>query len=376
MKILVAGDFCQRYRTDKAIKNREYGVLFDSIKPIVESADFSIVNFEFPIVPVGVQPKPIPKCGPNLLGTIEAIDAIKYAGFKCCTLANNHILDQGEECCIATKTLLEEAGLFTVGAGTNLSEAKEVLYKKIGIESIAIINCCEHEFSIATDSTAGANPLNPIQQYYTIREAHEKADYVLVIVHGGHEHYQLPSTRMQEIYRFFIEAGADAVVNGHQHCYSGYEEYKGKVIIYGLGNLCFDSPQKVNDPWNEGYMAMLEFESGKVKINQLLPYVQCNENIGVYLLDKKEFNNRINEINEIIKSSQRLKDAEDNYYALFSNHILNLYQPYENRFLKRLFKKGLLPSLVSKKRLLAIWNFIECEAHRDKQLFAFKKLVK
>ena len=251
-----------------------------------------------------------------------------------------------------------------------------MLYKKIGIESIAIINCCEHEFSIATDSTAGANPLNPIQQYYTIREAHEKADYVLVIVHGGHEHYQLPSTRMQEIYRFFIEAGADAVVNGHQHCYSGYEEYKGKVIIYGLGNLCFDSPQKVNDPWNEGYMAMLEFESGKVKINQLLPYVQCNENIGVYLLDKKEFNNRINEINEIIKSSQRLKDAEDNYYALFSNHILNLYQPYENRFLKRLFKKGLLPSLVSKKRLLAIWNFIECEAHRDKQLFAFKKLVK
>lgn len=52
-------------------------------------------------------------------------------------------------------------------------------------------------------------------------------------MHGGHEHYQLPSLRMQETYRFFIDAGADVVVNHHQHCFSGYEIYNNKYIFMG-----------------------------------------------------------------------------------------------------------------------------------------------
>jgi poly-gamma-glutamate synthesis protein (capsule biosynthesis protein) len=121
-----------------------------------------------------------------------------------------------------------------VGGGTNLQEASKILYKKIDEKVLALINCCENEFSIATEVTAGSNPLNPIQQYYAIQEAKSKADYVLVIVHGGHELWQLPSPRMQETYRFFIDAGADAVVNHHQHCYSGYEIYKKKPYILNL----------------------------------------------------------------------------------------------------------------------------------------------
>ena len=134
-----------------------------------------------------------------------------------------------------------------------------ILYKEIGDKKLAVINCCEHEFSIATETTAGSNPLNPISQYYAIKEAKEKADYVLVIVHGGHEHYQLPSTRMQETYRFFIDVGADAVVNHHQHCYSGYEYYNGKPIMYGLGNFCFDEGLKKTKQWHEGYIVEISF---------------------------------------------------------------------------------------------------------------------
>lgn len=166
-------------------------------------------------------------------GQHAAVDAVKYAGFDVCTLANNHILDYGTTCCLDTKRLLEEDGIKTVGIGENLSRAADILYLKKENETLAIINCCEHEFSIATEETAGANPLNPIQQYYKIQEARQSADYVLVIVHGGHEYYQLPSPRMKETYRFFIDAGADAVINHHQHCYSGYEEYKGKPIFMG-----------------------------------------------------------------------------------------------------------------------------------------------
>ena len=74
-----------------------------------------------------------------------------------------------------------------VGVGRNLKEAEKVLYLEKDGKTIAVINCCEHEFSLATETEAGANPLNPVRQFYAIQEAKKKANYVLVIVHGGHE---------------------------------------------------------------------------------------------------------------------------------------------------------------------------------------------
>ena len=224
MNVLIAGDFCDRYRISDLIARGNYASLFDDIKYLTEQADVSIINFEFPIVlHAGV---PITKSGPTLQGQPAAVDAVKYAGFNVCTLANNHILDQGTKCCIETRELLENAGIKTVGIGKNSAEAATVLYinqKEKG--TLAIVNCCEHEFSIATATTAGANPLNPIQQYYNIQEARTKADYVLVIVHGGHEHYALPSPRMKETYRFFIDTGAISLFERrfHQFILSGME---------------------------------------------------------------------------------------------------------------------------------------------------------
>lgn len=126
MKILIAGDFCQRFRTIKKIEDKEFSSMFDAIKPIVNECDVKIVNFEFPIVVE--KSKPIKKIGPTLKGTINAVDAIKYAGFNVCTLANNHILDQGDSCCIETKNLLEKNGVSTVGVGSNLNDAGNILY--------------------------------------------------------------------------------------------------------------------------------------------------------------------------------------------------------------------------------------------------------
>lgn len=376
MKILIAGDFCQKNRVDTVIRNQQYDLLFGDIQQFVNSADYSIVNFEFPIVVNAKEIQPIKKNGPNLRGTIDAIGAIKYAGFRCCTLANNHILDQGGECCVNTKKKLESSGIDTVGCGNNIEEAKQILYKTILNKRVAIINCCEHEFSIATKENAGANPLNPINQYYDIEEAQKKADYVLVIVHGGHELFQLPSPRMQEVYRFFIDAGADAVVNGHQHCFSGYEFYNGKPIIYGLGNLCFDNPKKKHDIWNEGYMVELEFLDNNISL-KLHPYTQCDDNLGVHMLKNREsFDEKIAELNNIISSGEALKEAIDDYYKSTEGKYIIIHEPYNNKWLKKLYSYHLLPSFISKKRMLKMLNFIECESQRDRHIAAIKDKLK
>lgn len=198
-----------------------------------------------------------------------------------------------------------------------MKEASRILYKDIKGVKFAIINCCEHEFSIATDKKGGSNPLNPIQQYYAIQEAKKQADKIIVIVHGGHELYQLPSLRMKETYRFFVDAGADAVINHHQHCYSGYEVYEGKPIFYGLGNFCFDWKGKRNSIWNYGYMVKLSFNNDNIEY-EVIPYCQGNEKPGLEVLtNKEEFLISISELNKVIANDVQLKEK----HFLFMNPL-------------------------------------------------------
>ena len=362
MKVLIAGDFAPCARLAKQIENRKFSEVFpEDIREVIKSADFSFVNFESPVVDEGY--KPIPKCGPNLRCTPEASEAVRYAGFTGVTMANNHILDFGAEGLRRFVKCCHNQGLNVVGVGENLHDAEKVLYLEKDGKKLAIINSCEHEFSIATESEAGANPLNTIRQYYAIQEAKKQADYVLVIVHGGHEHFQLPSPRMQETYRFFIDAGADAVVNHHQHCYSGYEVYNSKPIFYGLGNFCFDEEGGRNSIWNEGYMVILSFDMQKI-MYEMIPYTQCNEKASVQIVkDRTHFDESIDNLNAIIQDSENLKKEVDKYYRTTTSGMLLMHQPYENRILNKLYRMHLLPSLVSRKKYLMLLNYIYCEAH-------------
>lgn len=374
MNILIAGDFAPRARLTQQIEKRNFGDVFsENLRKIIKSADFSFVNFESPIVEDSF--RPITKCGPNLCCKAEAAEAVKYSGFSCVTMANNHILDYGVKGLRKTVECCESQGLGIVGVGNNLKEAEKVLYLSKNNKMLAVINCCEHEFSIATDKEAGANPLNPIRQFYLIKEAKKQADYVLVIVHGGHEHYQLPSPRMQETYRFFIDAGADAVVNHHQHCYSGYEIYKEKPIFYGLGNFCFDEEGMRNCSWNEGYMVMIVFTADGIAF-ELHPYTQCDKGAKVTLImDKAAFLKEIDKLNSIIRNHTLLKKECDKYYMATTNFYNTMLQPYENRFLNKLFRMGLLPSVISKRKKTWMLNNINCESHHDRFVFALKQII-
>lgn len=370
MKILVAGDFCPQYRVAEKFEEGKYKAVLCEIRDIVSNADYSLVNFECPVTK-GSE-RPIEKCGPNLQCSEKGLEAVKWAGFNCVTLANNHFLDYGSEGVENTLKLCEKYGIETVGGGKNLQEASKILYTEIEDKTLAIINCCEHEFSIATEDTAGSNPLNPIQQYYAIKEAKTKADYVLIIVHGGHEHHQLPSPRMQETYRFFVEAGADAVVNHHQHCYSGYEIYNEKPIFYGLGNFCFDDPNVSDGIWTEGLIICLNFEDTSVSFS-IHPYTQCNREASVRLLEADTYEARIRELNSIIVNESELKKETNCFYDIREDYYSDIFEPIRWRYFLGAKHRKWLPSLISKKRFLEASNYVMCESHRDILLHSFFK---
>ncbi len=373
MRVLIAGDYCPRERVANAFEKGDFKAAFGAVKPLIESADYSLVNLECSVTS-GLE-KPIVKLGDTLRCSEKGIEAIKWAGFKCLTLANNHFYDYGEDGVSNTLKICKKHELDIVGGGMNLESASSTLYKRIGDSSLAIINCCEHEFSIATDSSAGSNPLNPIRQFRAIQQAKKDADYVIVVVHGGHEHFQLPSPRMVDTYRFFIDAGADAVVNHHQHCFSGYEVYKDKPIFYGLGNLCFDGKKGRGRKWNFGYLIVIDFQNDGIDY-ELYPYNQCDKEPTVTILPRDSFNDELDRLNTIILNRDMLIRSVDEYYSRRSIGYSNIFEPFSNRIFKYLRCHNILPSLTTNRRILSANNYILCESHRDLLAWWLRNRVK
>lgn len=366
MKIIVAGDFCPNKRVSELINNNNWKDVLSDLEPLIKSADLSVLNFECPIADENY--KPIIKQGPNLKCSKTSIDMIKATGFNLVTLANNHFFDFGEAGVVNTLQKLRSKYIDTVGGGMNLKEASNIYYfEKNGIKT-AIINCCEHEFSIATEKTAGANPLNPIKQWYEINEAKKKADYIIMIVHGGHEHYDLPSPRMKELYHFFVDAGANVVINHHQHCFSGYEVYNNSPIFYGLGNLCFDGNRNGGSRiWNEGYIVELDLKVNNINY-KIHPYIQCAEEVKVKWMNEVEkqiFNDKINILNSIIINDDDLQHRHKQFCnSKYQEFELSL-TPYNKRLFTGLWRRKLLPSFMPANRILSLANKLNCESHRD-----------
>lgn len=369
IKILICGDFAPNRRIANLIELGDYS-FFDEVKPIAEHADYAILNLETPVVEDNSFASPIIKSGPIIKCSPNAMDAVVWAGFNCITLANNHCFDYGQKGIEYTLKHSERVGLEYVGAGRDINEAQSILIKEINNEKIAIINYCEHEFNIATETHGGGNPLNPVLNYYDIKRARKEADYVIVIIHGGTEDYQLPTPRMVDNYRFFIDCGADAVINGHQHCYGGYEIYKSKPIFYGLGNFCFDSfTPEYKKEWTEGYMVELSLVNKDLITFDTVPYVQCAVSPKVKIMkDNEYFYKHLNSLNEIIENPLML-EKEFCKMAKKENRFYYL-SPYSNKYIGWLKTHKLLPRFIEKRlltlrQIINIDGMLRCESHID-----------
>lgn len=362
MKVVIAGDFAPKDRLGTEVNSSKRDLILSKIKPILMDHDYSIVNLEAPIVSA---PSQIP-VKLNLSANDNSVVCLKNAGFQCATLANNHLRDYLNDGVTNTLHVLDKYQLDHVGGGKDLKDAQKVLYKEINGEVLSVINVCEHEFSIATDKRPGAAPLDLVQLFYNINEARNKAKYVILIIHGGHEHYQLPSPRMKTTYRCLIDMGADVIVNHHQHCFSGYEIYHDKPIFYGIGNFCFDWSGKRNSIWNEGFMVSLDFSS-KISI-ALIPFIQCNDHVSVEPMNENQqqsFYGKIEELNNIIQDDTLLQSHFSDLILRKSFQFDLALSPYTNRYLKSLCRRGAIPSFKSKEKQFFLYNYINCESHRD-----------
>ena len=338
--------------------------LSPEFKTILSESFLKIVNLECPLT---TSDSPIKKSGPPLKADPSYINLLTNAGFNIAALANNHILDYGSEGLIDTVNICRKNNISTVGAGKNITEASETLYVNSEGLKIGIINFCESEFSIAGSDTAGANPAEPVNAFYKINEASKKSDYVLVIFHGGHEYFNLPSLRIKKLFHYFADCGADAVIGHHPHRIGGHEIYNGKPLFYSLGNFLFDERNEP-DFWYEGIGVNLKISEHKTNGFDIHSFYQCKEEPVIKLMDEKDESKmrlELDSLNDIIKDDNELEKNWKAFANKFSDNIVKNIMNM-NKAERLLYKKNIMKnSLINEEHLLNILNLSRCESLRD-----------
>ena len=238
LEILIGADVVPTASNLGAFQTSAPQLLFGGLDALWNGADMRVFNLETPLADVASAEN---KCGPHLLAPTKCVEGIASLNPTGVCLCNNHILDHGAAGLAATKAALKAKHVAVFGAGEDTDEAdKPYIFVKHGVR-IAVYAVCEHEFSCATERTAGANPLDLVNLSDRIRDIKSNCDRLIVLYHGGREHYAYPSPELQKTCRKIADCGASLVVCQHSHCVGSAERWNGATIVYGQGNFIFDA---------------------------------------------------------------------------------------------------------------------------------------
>ena len=359
------GDFCPWLRIESEFKNNNWQPLFESVQPFFKQNDLNVLDLECPLT---ISNSGIKKTGPHIKAHPDTAVILNHLNCELVATANNHFKDYGWEGMQETYTALKKNNISWFGSGANFNEASKTFFWKKDDTTIAFINVAENEWTTTFDNEPGCHPIDLPNVFNQIQEAKKSADFIVVIAHGGHEHYELPSPRMKKWYRFFVDAGASAVIAHHTHIISGYETYKDAPIFYSLGNFCFDWQGLRNLPWNKGMIVRLNFEKGKPVTSEMEFVAHNSDKPGVFLLKDEEKTNlqsHLLGLNAIIADDEKLQHEFDKYVLTWKPVMNTWFQPYKGKIMAGLYKRGLLPSIITKNKKLLFTNLIRCEAHRD-----------
>lgn len=348
-------------------------LLGDDLLDIIKSADLSVFNLETPLAD---SETPIMKCGPNLSAPTSCAAGLRAINPGVFALANNHIMDQGEAGLCTTLSALNEVCSPCFGAGACLAEARQPYLIKVDNITVGILACVEHEFSVAGEETSGANPFDPLETLGDICELKRECDYLIILYHGGKEHYRYPSPMLQRRCRAMVRAGADLVLCQHSHCVGCEERWFDGTIVYGQGNFLFDLSD--DECWQTGLLVRVELndrvEVSYVPVKKDGPRVRLAEDDDARTIIEG-FRLRSEEI-----SCQGFVEERYRAFALESvDSYLNGFVPWIHtlpfRIANRLCGRKLVQRSTDTTHLLAELNHIECEAHRELFIAGLKELL-
>ena len=375
IKILIGADIVPTNSNTKFfIEGNVEHLLGNELQSLFEEADYTILNLETPLTD---ERNEIVKAGPCLIAPTKCINGLKKINSHFYTLANNHILDQGEQGLESTIRCFKENGIEYSGAGKNIDEAKRAFVKDINGIKIGIYCCAEHEFSIAGEKKYGANPYDCLYSFDHVSDLKKSADIVIVLFHGGKEHYRYPSPELQRIFRKFSEVGADFVVAQHTHCVGCIEDFNGSCLVYGQGNFLFDNSN--SEYWKTSFLLEIVIDDNKSWEYNIIP---CEKELETVRLAKEATRDDI--INSLEKRNQEILKPGfiEKRYSEYADEMRKEYfirllgkigrNPIV-RILNKITNYKLLDYFYSDTFLPVVENCFGCEAHRELATYVMKR---
>jgi poly-gamma-glutamate capsule biosynthesis protein CapA/YwtB (metallophosphatase superfamily) len=230
---------------------------------ILAAADIRVANLECVVASGGRAEASKPwtfRAHPRAVAILKRhLDAV--------SLANNHSGDYGPEAFNEMLDLLGRAKIGVFGGGRNLAEAHAPLIVERKGLRIALLGYDEvfpRSFEADTDKPGVAwSEDEQVRRDIAAARNVYHADLVISFMHWGIEHEPLADARQRALARVMIDAGADAVIGSHPHVTQDVETYRGKPIVYSLGNFVFDG---FSDEDNiTGWLLRLELDRDGVR---------------------------------------------------------------------------------------------------------------
>lgn len=230
------------------LENGVKGFLSDKVYEQLHNADLTFINEEFPFSDRG-SPEP----GKEYTYRVppERVQCFLDMGVDVVSISNNHILDYGQEALLDTFDVLDNAGIDYIGAGKDLTRAKQLIIKEVNGKKIGFLAASRVVPSwewYALDETASSAARPGVFTAYDdtalceeIAKADSICDFVIVYAHWGIERQETASEYQRIMAKHFIDSGADLVVGSHPHVMQGVEFYKDVPIVYSMGNFLFSN---------------------------------------------------------------------------------------------------------------------------------------
>lgn len=215
------------------------GWLMEKMLPELSRSDVLFGNLECAIVPADYPDDQIDSRG--MAGKFDGSIALKEAGFDFICLANNHILDGGMIGLLHTRKVVEAQGIVTGGVGETPQDARSL--RVVTARGMRIGFLCYAEDSNYTVGQKGLGIAyySPQAVLEDIGRHRASVDALVISIHADLEFMDTPSPARRQAWRDFARAGATVILGHHPHVPQGAEMIGKSLIVYSLGNFCFQS---------------------------------------------------------------------------------------------------------------------------------------
>lgn len=266
--LLFAGDAMMHQAQIEAARTSgggyDYTECFTRVKPLIEQADYAVVNLEAPLGKSNFTGYPC------FNAPVSYATALSDAGFDLFLTANNHTLDRRDKGLCYTISALDSLGITHIGTYENAAARSKALplVKDVKGFKVGFINYTYGTNGIAVKGDAVVDYIDRARIRSDV-EATRKAgaEIIVAMMHWGNEYVLLPVSSQKELAAFLADTGVDVVIGGHPHVVQPIDVIESKEsgkrvpVAYSLGN--FISNMKTRDT-RGGALATLVLERDSV----------------------------------------------------------------------------------------------------------------